>query len=129
MKTKRSRFSAIKQGTSIAPSTYTLTVLDRLLLLGLLPPQGDLLTVRIVRELREALSFTEAEHREFGFSQVDGQVRWNASAAQSRELEIGERARLLIVEGLRKLDKDKKLTEQHLSLWEMFIEPAAQPVE
>jgi len=35
---------------------------ERLLLLNVLPREGDLTMIRIVRQLREALSFTEEEH-------------------------------------------------------------------
>ena len=43
---------------------YTLSVKGRLMLLGILPAEGDLTTIRIVRELREGLSFSETEHKQ-----------------------------------------------------------------
>jgi hypothetical protein len=42
-----------------------LTILERVKLLELLPPQGDLLTLKILRKLRESLSFSEAELKTF----------------------------------------------------------------
>ena len=38
-----------------------LTTIERTKLVGLLPPQGDMLTLKIVRKLRETLSFSEEE--------------------------------------------------------------------
>lgn len=38
-----------------------LTSVERLKLLEILPPQGDILTLKIVRKLRETLSFNEEE--------------------------------------------------------------------
>ena len=38
-----------------------LTTMERTKLIGLLPPQGDILTLKIVRKLRETLSFSEEE--------------------------------------------------------------------
>ena len=45
---------------------YELGVLERLKLLEILPAQGDISTIKIVRELRESLSFKEDEHVQFG---------------------------------------------------------------
>jgi len=43
-----------------------LTILERIKLLEVLPPQGDLLTLKIVRKLRESLSLNEAELKYVG---------------------------------------------------------------
>ena len=43
-----------------------LNIMERLKLLEALPPQGDLLTLKILRKLREALSFSEEELKTFG---------------------------------------------------------------
>ena len=59
-----------------------LGVLERITLLQILPVQGDFLTLRIIHELRQVLSFTEGEIAEFGL-EVDPekqQVRWNQQA-------------------------------------------------
>ena len=43
-----------------------LTTVERVKLAGLLPPQGDILTLKIVRKLRETLSFSEEELKLMG---------------------------------------------------------------
>lgn len=43
-----------------------LDIMERVKLLEALPPEGDLLTLKIVRKLREALSFSEEELKTFG---------------------------------------------------------------
>ena len=43
-----------------------LTSMERLKLVEILPPQGDILTLKIVRKLRETLSFTEEELKSMG---------------------------------------------------------------
>lgn len=56
-----------------------LNVLERLLLLGLLPETGSLTTIRIVRELRETLSFKEDEHEVLIFQTLpNSNVRWRS---------------------------------------------------
>lgn len=98
-----------------------LTVLERLLLLEILPTEGDLTTLRIVRTLREALSFSEAEHADFGIRVADGRVTWNAPAARPKDVEIGPTAHRLIVTALERLNTAEKLRAEHLDLYERFI--------
>jgi hypothetical protein len=99
----------------------TLTVLDRLLLLNLLPAEGDLTTLRIVRTLRESLSFTEDEHAAFHFKQDGAQVTWDAATETEKDIEIKPKALALIVSELQRLSAEKKLTAQTLPLYERFV--------
>ena len=100
-----------------------LFVHERLHAIGLLPEQGDFLTLKVVREAREMLSFTEAEHEEFQFEQEEGAVRWknpeNPEDLQ-RDIPLGKKARALIAEALEKKNEEKELTEQFFSLYEKF---------
>lgn len=45
-----------------------LDIMERVKLLEVLPPQGDLITLKILRKLRETLSFSEAELKLFDTS-------------------------------------------------------------
>ena len=115
-----------------------LTVRDRLLLLGLLPAEGDITTLRIVRKLREDLSFSEADHEVLGFTQADGMVKWDEvalndkgepdserqvkiDAVKVKDVTIGLKGINLIVHALKKLSDDKKLGPQHLDLYDQFV--------
>ena len=99
---------------------YKLGVKDRLVLLGILPPEGNLATIRIVRELREALSFSETEHADLQMVQEDGQIRWEEGAVPDRPIEIGAKGQEIVRDALAKLDKDEKLTADHLALCDTF---------
>jgi hypothetical protein len=90
----------------------TLTTKERLLLLTALPKEGDITTVRIVRQLRESLSFTEEEHVALGLTTDDGQVKWNAAAPQERDIEVAPKAHVIVQTSLQELD--------NLSLWDKF---------
>jgi len=98
-----------------------LKVLDRITLLGLLPEKGDFTTLKIVRQLREDLSFSEIEHELLSLQQTDGRLTWNPQADEGKEVEIGAKASVLIEDQLKKLDKEKQLTSQHMSVYEMFV--------
>ena len=113
-----------------------LTVFERLILLNILPGEGDFTTLKIVRHLREDLSFTEEEHKLANFKNEGeifeddegnksvvgkGQVRWK-DEVKEKEIKIGEKATDIIVDVLGNLNKDKKLRNEHMSLYEKFVE-------
>jgi len=95
---------------------------DRLILLNLLPKEGNFTDLKILRKLKEELSFSEKEHEalQFEFGE-NGSVRWNLEGDVPKEVEMGSRAKTIIEEILKKLDSEKKLKEEHLSLYEKFI--------
>ena len=97
-----------------------LTVLERLLLLRVLPKQGNLTTLRIVRELERDLSFSEEEHAALQFVTEGVSVRWKAENAIDKEVEFGPKARELVLAGLAELDKQEALTLDWLDLCDKF---------
>jgi len=114
-----------------------LSVFNRLILLNILPKEGDFTTLKIVRKLREDLSFSEEEHAALKFihsgqEYIDesgkkqtvpaGQVIWNRGADIPKDIPIGEKASDIIADVLKKLDKEKKLQDQHYALYELFVE-------
>lgn len=99
-----------------------LSVLERLLLLGVLPAEGDITTLRIVRQLQDDLSFSEQEHADFKIAQADGRVTWDRTTERLKAVTIGPKALGLIAEALRKLSDQKKLQPQHIDLYERFVE-------
>lgn len=99
-----------------------LGVFDRLILLNILPKEGNFTTLKIVRKLREDLSFSEEEHKELEFKfEKDGRVQWKQEADKPKEIEIGEKATDIIVDVLKKLNNDKKLKDEHYNLYEKFV--------
>ena len=99
-------------------------VFERLVLLNILPKEGNFITLKIVRELREGLSFNEKEIKELNI-EIDpekGNASWNIKADKEKDVEMGREAKKIIIEILENLDKDKKLTQDHFTLFEKFIE-------
>lgn len=99
-----------------------LSVLERLTLLQILPPEGNFVTLKIVRDLTGILAMNEKEYKEFNIQQKGKQITWNLKGSQEKEIEIGEKATDIIREALKKLDETKKLEQRHLSLYEKFME-------
>jgi len=99
---------------------YKLSVHQRLVLLNILPQEGDLTTIRLVRELREDLSFSEDEHAALNFQHGQGNVRWNDDVVDDKDIDIGPKAADVVRKALGELDKNGKLREGHLSLVDTF---------
>ena len=99
-----------------------LNTLERLMLLGTLPKEGDFTTLKIIRKMREDLSFSEEEHARLNFKTTDVGMAWDASGDQPRDFSFGEKATDLIASALKKLNAEKRLTEDHFSLYEKFVE-------
>lgn len=98
-----------------------LTVKERLVLLQTLPPTGNLTELRIIRELKESLSFSEEEHEQFGIVYDGERVAWQDTAA-TKEIEIGDVARGIIVRRLKELNRQGQLAEDHLDIIDKFPE-------
>ena len=98
-----------------------LTVNDRLILLGIIPLQGDFTTLKIIRDMRGELSFTEEEHKILKFRQEETMVYWE-EGLEDKEINFGEKATDIIVDAFKKLNEQKKLRIEHMELYEKFVE-------
>ena len=99
-----------------------LSVHERLLLLNLLPATGDITSIKLLRKAKEDLSFNEKENKDLGFVQ-DGEIlRWNSEKGNvEKDVTIGDIITELIKTELKKMNEEKKLTDQHISIYEKFI--------
>lgn len=101
-----------------------LNVFERLKALQILPKEGNIVTLRVVQELGKNLSFKDEEFEEFEIKEKKegkGGVSWNAKGKEGVEIEIGPKGHEIIAEALKDLDKQKKLTFEHISLYEKFV--------
>jgi hypothetical protein len=99
-----------------------LLVHERLLLLEMLPKAGNLTTIKLLRVAKEDLSFNDKENKALKFVQEEGMLNWDPAAGDiEKEIEIGEIITELIITELKRMNEDKELTEQHISLYEKFI--------
>jgi len=99
-----------------------LNVLERLMALNLLPKEGTFTNLKLIRVAREELSFNEAENKALNFQQVGDQLKWTQAADTFMEINLGQVVTLVIVDALKKLDTGGKLKDEHVSLYEKFVE-------
>lgn len=99
------------------------SVAERMALLGMLPAEGDIVTLRILRDLKAALSFSEDEiARGKITAQPNGWVIWDQSVQLEKEIEIGPAAFGVIRTALKNANDAKKLKEASIGLYERFVE-------
>ena len=106
-----------------------LTILDRVILSNILPKEGSFANLRLLRVVREEISFNEEENKLLKFQQDGNQLRWESKvvdgkqvdAFPERDFRIGDVVTKLIRDELEKLNDNSKLTEQHFSIYEKFV--------
>jgi hypothetical protein len=98
-----------------------LDILERLLLLNILPAEGNVVTLRIIQDLKTKLGFTEEEIKKVNLRQEEGRVAWD-DTTYVVEIPVGEKATDIIVAALNKMNGENKLTESHIPLYERFVE-------
>lgn len=104
------------------PGNVKLRLLDRIMLLEVLPKEGDSLTLKIVRKLRETLSFTEEELREYEMRQEGGQIMWNdKGAAYEKDVHMGREAFNIVCETLMKRKEKGDFSEEHMDVYRRFL--------
>jgi len=98
-----------------------LGVLERILLLNVLPKEGSYTTIKIVRELREELSFSEEEHKKLNFrTDGAGMTHWEREII--KDVKIGEKAFDILKDAFVKLEKQEQLTTEMTELYEHFTQ-------
>jgi DNA-binding transcriptional MerR regulator len=102
---------------------YNLSVFDRLMIVNILPSESDITTLKIIRDLKSQLGFTESEHEKlcFNVDKQTGSVRWKTEHESDICVEIGSMGSMIISEQLKILNEKKKLTVEHISLYEKFV--------
>jgi len=109
----------------MASREIQLDIGNRLRLLGMLPREGDFLTLKVLRELKEALALSEEEKQRVGLMEIPGgMIRWDTKREKEQSLKyivLFDTMESIIVKTLKDLDSKKKLTEDQLELYEYFL--------
>ena len=98
-----------------------LKILERLTLQGLIPKEGTYVTYGIIKQMKTELSFTEKEIKDCKITQTGDRITWDDKKDKLVEIEIPETISSMVVLALEKLDKDGKLNDNNISLYEKFI--------
>ena len=98
-----------------------LKLLDRILLLNLLPEEGNLKTLIIVKDIRTKIVITQEEINKYKLEVNGGQITWdNKAGMETFEYKFTELERNEIKLALEQADKNKKLREDHIEVCKIF---------
>jgi hypothetical protein len=99
-----------------------LKLVERLVLLQVLPHEGSFATLKIVQKLKSDLAPSEEEFKEMDIKDGgEGRIEWSPEKDLGKEIPIGEKASDIIVMSLKKLDRDGTLTLEQTGVFEKFI--------
>ncbi len=97
-------------------------LVERMLLLELLPTEGDYAALKELRKTREMLGLTADEEKKFNVKHEDGMMTWNPEGnSVERDIPLSEWATTTFQEELRKRNTEKKLDNRTFSLYEKFV--------
>ena len=117
-----------------------LTIGERFAIAGILPTEGNFVDMTVARNLRTRLDLTEKEGERFGLDHIiqDGVSAWRqpppkddidvepldivSFLERDTEIELGDHAVTMIVKQLGALNDNNTLGEQHVTLYQRFIQ-------
>jgi len=90
----------------------------------LLPEKSNFTNMKMLRELREELSFSAEELDLIKFQQVEGTgMRWDSEGAEKckKVVSFNPHTVVMVMKKLEELDKKEELERDHVSLYEKFV--------
>lgn len=104
---------------------YDLNIMNRLILKGILPKENNFATMRLLKNLNEKLRLTEKEIKDCKIAPLpNGKINFGDPEAIkiTKTIIIDIILVRIIVEEFKKLDREKKITDEMINLYEMFIQ-------
>ena len=104
-------------------TTTALTLLERIIIPCILKKEADYKTLIINKDLSQKVSLTQIELKKFEVKVSEGGgLQWNAKGVDALfDIDFTDMEKLELKLALTKLDEDKKLTPEFISLYEKFV--------
>jgi hypothetical protein len=96
-----------------------LSVLDRVVILTILPTTGDFTELRVLQDLRMNLGFTEKEVKKFNVRVEGNQTLWDKN--EEVDIPLGEKATDIVIASFKKMDAERQLSLEMMYTYEKFI--------
>ena len=100
---------------------YQLTLPNRLLILSNIPKEGNIITLRIVRELINELALTAEEISEFEVIQLENAVQYNEKAKIPKSFPLDDVKVDVIKKAFKELNDKNKLTLDLVEVYDKFL--------
>jgi len=106
---------------------FDLNVPERLRIATILPEEGDLLTIRLIRDLKRKVTLSAEEIKRYKAIQVSEGVQFLPEGLEPTKIEFYPAEVDLIKKQLKDLEEKGKLKEDLLDLYDKFF--AVPPIE
>lgn len=92
---------------------------NRIVLMNILPTEWTLTDMIIIKELKEKLNFSQEEIEK---REIKTNENWSISWKdwKDKDIQFNEAEKSLINKSLNKLDREWKVAEQHIELFNIF---------
>lgn len=97
-------------------------LLEKIMISNILPAEGNIKTLMIIKDIKKKVELTQDDYKEYDINVMpNGTIRWSEKGSLAEfEIEFTELETIEIKLALQKLDKEKKLSIDHLSLVNLF---------
>lgn len=97
---------------------------ERLMLVSVLPTQGNFLTVALASDLRKKVLPDNTENETLGIKQQAEAIQWDTTKDFGKDFEFEKSEMQMIKKALKELDDSGKLSMNHIELYRIFmVEP------
>jgi hypothetical protein len=104
-----------------------LSLKNRLILLGVLPAQGNMVEMLVVKGIKDVVDILPTEAIEVGLKAGEGRVTWDEAKEKAIKVTFNEPETELVRKALTEMDAQRKLTLDHLDLYKLFVGDAPKP--
>lgn len=95
-----------------------MTIPERLHTMGILPKEGNFLTLRVTRELIAKIGFSADEIKIFEITEENGLVQWNAEINTNVAIDFLDSELDIIKKELLRMDAESRLNMNLFSVYE-----------
>lgn len=96
------------------------SILERIMLMGILPEQANYRTMHAVQELRNQLLFPEEEVSDCNIIVRDGQYYWDSTKDRMKNIVMGPVATEVVEQQLHKINQDGIPHLDHVFIFDKF---------
>lgn len=98
-----------------------MNLLSRIVISTLLPKEGSFTDLIIAKDIAKKTDITQEEVKQYGIVADGTKVTWDDEGIKAEfDFEFTEAEKGMLSKQLKTLDEEKKLTTEHLELYELF---------
>lgn len=101
-----------------------LNVHERMIALGLMAAieEGKIAFMKAKQDIVNKVGFSAEENEEYGVVHEDQMVRWDPEKGLvEKDIDLSGAEKAMIVDALKKLDDEDKIRDEHVPLWDKFV--------